>query len=89
MTGSICVYCRRQPVEPDWRPFCSERCKLLDLRNWIEGRYTVPGDPDSSLSSQNDTPDDHGADDTDSAPDGYPGTRGLIGRGDGRTWLTR
>ncbi|HVA01707.1 MAG TPA: DNA gyrase inhibitor YacG [Terriglobia bacterium] len=25
-----------------YRPFCSERCKLLDLGNWLEGRYRVP-----------------------------------------------
>ncbi|HXH49381.1 MAG TPA: DNA gyrase inhibitor YacG [Terriglobia bacterium] len=25
-----------------FRPFCSERCKLLDLDNWLEGRYRVP-----------------------------------------------
>jgi endogenous inhibitor of DNA gyrase (YacG/DUF329 family) len=22
-----------------FRPFCSERCKLVDLDNWLEGRY--------------------------------------------------
>ncbi|MFT4045489.1 MAG: DNA gyrase inhibitor YacG [Solimonas sp.] len=38
-----------------WRPFCSERCKLLDLGEWFSGRYgilsddqTPPGDPDRS-----------------------------------------
>ncbi|TAM80556.1 MAG: DNA gyrase inhibitor YacG [Acidobacteria bacterium] len=25
-----------------FRPFCSERCKLIDLDNWLEGRYRVP-----------------------------------------------
>lgn len=25
-----------------FRPFCSERCKLLDFGAWIEGRYTIP-----------------------------------------------
>jgi endogenous inhibitor of DNA gyrase (YacG/DUF329 family) len=25
-----------------WRPFCCERCKLLDLGEWFAGRYTVP-----------------------------------------------
>lgn len=25
-----------------YRPFCSERCKLLDLGNWLEGRYRIP-----------------------------------------------
>ena len=25
-----------------WRPFCSERCKLVDLGNWASERYRVP-----------------------------------------------
>ena len=40
-----CVQCRRRPVAPQWRPFCSERCKLLDLGNWIDERYRVPSEP--------------------------------------------
>ena len=24
-------------------PFCSERCRLLDLGNWLDERYTVAG----------------------------------------------
>jgi len=26
----------------DWRPFCSERCKLIDLGAWATERYRVP-----------------------------------------------
>lgn len=26
----------------DFRPFCGERCKLLDLGDWFSGRYSVP-----------------------------------------------
>lgn len=25
-----------------WRPFCSERCKLIDLGAWASGRYAIP-----------------------------------------------
>lgn len=25
-----------------YRPFCSERCKLLDLGMWIDEKYRVP-----------------------------------------------
>jgi len=39
-----CVFCRRQAVDPDWRPFCSERCKLQDLARWVDGTYRVGGD---------------------------------------------
>jgi uncharacterized protein len=42
-----CPTCSK-PV--DWqsnpfRPFCSERCQLVDLGKWVEGEYRVPGDP--------------------------------------------
>ena len=26
----------------EWSPFCSERCKLLDLGNWVDEKYQVP-----------------------------------------------
>jgi hypothetical protein len=41
----LCVYCRRQPVDPARVPFCSERCRLLDLAAWTGGAYRVPGPP--------------------------------------------
>ena len=25
-----------------WRPFCSERCKLIDLGDWASERFRVP-----------------------------------------------
>ena len=28
-----------------WRPFCSERCKLVDLAAWADERYRIPGEP--------------------------------------------
>jgi uncharacterized protein len=40
-----CVLCRRRPVDPVFRPFCSERCKLIDLGRWADGAYGVPGAP--------------------------------------------
>jgi endogenous inhibitor of DNA gyrase (YacG/DUF329 family) len=24
-------------------PFCSDRCKLIDLGRWIDGDYAIPG----------------------------------------------
>ena len=29
------------PENPN-RPFCSERCKLIDLGQWAEEKYTLP-----------------------------------------------
>ena len=40
----LCVFCRRHPVDPAWRPFCSERCKLQDLARWADGAYRVPAE---------------------------------------------
>ena len=37
-----CPICRK-PVErtDPFLPFCSERCKLIDLGNWSSGKYVI------------------------------------------------
>jgi len=42
--AEVCVFCRRQPVDPRWRPFCSRRCQLQDLARWADGAYRIPGE---------------------------------------------
>lgn len=39
-----CPYCGKEIEDPKqpFRPFCSERCKLIDLGKWISGEYRVP-----------------------------------------------
>jgi Uncharacterized protein conserved in bacteria len=27
-----------------WRPFCSERCRLIDLGAWADGSHAIPGE---------------------------------------------
>lgn len=27
-----------------WRPFCSRRCKLIDLGEWLDGQYRIPAE---------------------------------------------
>jgi endogenous inhibitor of DNA gyrase (YacG/DUF329 family) len=41
-----CPICDKPVVWKDnpFRPFCSERCKLLDLGAWVDGEYAVPSD---------------------------------------------
>ncbi len=39
----------------NWRPFCSKRCKLIDLGDWAAERYRVPQAPESS--SEDEPPD--------------------------------
>jgi len=40
-----CPTCRKQVEWRDnpWRPFCSERCKLIDFDKWTSEEYRVPG----------------------------------------------
>lgn len=40
-----CPICRRETTWDDnpHRPFCSERCRLIDLGAWTEERYRIPG----------------------------------------------
>ena len=35
------------------RPFCSERCRLIDLGAWAEERYSVP-DSENPISEETD-----------------------------------
>lgn len=42
-----CPTCQR---EIDWsqspfRPFCSERCRLIDLGAWLTEKHAIPGEP--------------------------------------------
>ncbi|MEQ1590900.1 MAG: DNA gyrase inhibitor YacG [Thiobacillaceae bacterium] len=40
-----CPTCSKAAVwspENRWRPFCSERCKLIDLGQWATEKYRVP-----------------------------------------------
>lgn len=50
------VKCPNCGTQVEWegnehRPFCSEKCKLLDLGEWIEGGYSIP-DENSGLSEE-------------------------------------
>ncbi|MGH8019900.1 MAG: DNA gyrase inhibitor YacG [Opitutaceae bacterium] len=27
--------------ESKWRPFCSERCRMIDLGSWFDGAYRI------------------------------------------------
>jgi endogenous inhibitor of DNA gyrase (YacG/DUF329 family) len=40
-----CPACgKNAPFDPSnrWRPFCSERCRLVDLGAWAEEAYRIP-----------------------------------------------
>ncbi|BCB96251.1 DNA gyrase inhibitor YacG [Dissulfurispira thermophila] len=39
----ICPVCKKKTTweENPWRPFCSERCKLIDLGKWASEEYKI------------------------------------------------
>jgi uncharacterized protein len=43
-----CPHCGQPALfapENRWRPFCSERCRAMDLGAWAEERYRVASPP--------------------------------------------
>ncbi|MEW6732789.1 MAG: DNA gyrase inhibitor YacG [Acidobacteriota bacterium] len=44
-----CPICHQETTwqENPNRPFCSERCKMIDLGKWAEGEYRIEGGPAS------------------------------------------
>jgi len=43
---TVCPICSKPslaPADPD-APFCSHRCALLDLGNWLSGDYRIPSE---------------------------------------------
>ncbi|HEY6482874.1 MAG TPA: DNA gyrase inhibitor YacG [Steroidobacteraceae bacterium] len=58
---SRCVKCPTCQREVDWatapyRPFCSERCRLIDLGAWLAENRAIAGDspPEASGAEGND-----------------------------------
>ncbi|MCP5276762.1 MAG: DNA gyrase inhibitor YacG [Thiobacillus sp.] len=44
-TVVVCPTCGKDVAwlpENKWKPFCSERCKLIDLGEWATEKYKVP-----------------------------------------------
>ncbi len=55
-TITKCPTCDR-PVawveESIWRPFCSERCKLIDLGEWLDEKHRIPDNGTPNISDDN------------------------------------
>lgn len=57
-TVTSCPVCKKTLIwstENPYRPFCSERCKAIDLGNWANEDYRIPVEEPSELK---DTPYD-------------------------------
>jgi endogenous inhibitor of DNA gyrase (YacG/DUF329 family) len=42
--GTVVVY--REGDEEGYFPFCSERCRLIDLGKWIDGEHRISRSPE-------------------------------------------
>ena len=50
-----CPQCKKPVLwqdNPD-RPFCTERCRLVDLGRWADESYRIAGKPQDTLSDEN------------------------------------
>lgn len=51
-----CPICGK-PALPAFAPFCSARCKQIDLNRWLSEVYVVPG---TEMPANSDEPDEGG-----------------------------
>lgn len=54
----ICGKPTGETSQAGFAPFCSQRCKDVDLNRWLKGAYTIP------VVEHDDTEDDESASDT-------------------------
>lgn len=56
-----CPICKKEVAFGDpYMPFCSERCRLIDLGNWIDEKYVISTPIASSGGSAEAEPDEDG-----------------------------
>ncbi|ABA56836.1 DNA gyrase inhibitor YacG [Nitrosococcus oceani] len=49
-----CPTCGQEALwseENPWRPFCSERCRLIDLSDWATESHRIPGEEEHPIPS--------------------------------------
>ena len=53
-----CPVCKRETAWEGnpFRPFCSERCKLIDLGNWLAERYRITAAEEEESTSDSSQP---------------------------------
>lgn len=53
-----CPICKRVTTweENPCKPFCSERCKLMDLGKWASGEYRIEGKEPAERSEEGKNP---------------------------------
>ncbi len=56
----ICPLCKKSvaPEADPFRPFCSERCQMIDLGQWAQETYRMPLVEEEKEGGPSDNPDD-------------------------------
>ncbi len=54
-----CPICKKE-VSPDneFMPFCSDRCRIIDLGNWASEKYVIPVPLDPNVERADEDEDD-------------------------------
>jgi len=51
-----CPTCKKTTIfspKNSWRPFCSEKCQLIDLGRWFEEDYNLPDESPNDYDERN------------------------------------
>ncbi|MDX8397936.1 MAG: DNA gyrase inhibitor YacG [Mariprofundaceae bacterium] len=55
MKSVLCPICKKQVQRQDqFFPFCSDRCRTLDISRWADGSYSIAGEPVADHDAEND-----------------------------------
>lgn len=60
MQPVICPHCKQTTdlsASNPWRPFCSERCKMIDLGEWFEESRSIPAEAPADWDEPSESPD--------------------------------
>ncbi len=49
-----CPICAK-PSDPKHHPFCSNRCREVDLGRWLKGHYAIPADEQDGADNEPDS----------------------------------
>lgn len=56
-----CPICRKEvPAGSEYAPFCSDRCRLIDLGHWASEKYRIPTAQQPEPEEEDEKRNDHG-----------------------------
>lgn len=58
MAAKVCPICKTAEPTREMAPFCSARCRKIDLGNWLGESYRVPAEEDTDSDEAAERPDD-------------------------------